>query len=64
MSTPHIFALYTEMIIRAIYELNGFKIGDEVVNNLRYVDDIVIPSESEEQMQQLINMMVNESESK
>ena len=45
-------------------ELEGFKFGGKVVKNLRYVDDIVIVSESNEQLQQLINVVVTESERK
>ena len=59
-----IFALYTEMIMRTIDELGGFKIVGKVVNNLRYADNTVIQAESEEQLQQLINVVVTESERK
>ena len=62
VASPHLFALYIEMIMRAIAELDGFKIGGKVVNNLRYAGDTVILSDSEKQLQQLINVMVTESE--
>jgi len=35
-----------------------------VINNLRYADDTVIIAESEEQLQQLINVVVGASEEK
>ena len=36
--------VYSE-IMRAIHELDGFKTGGKVVNNLRYADDTVILTE-------------------
>ena len=44
--------------------LHGFRIGGTVVNNLRYADDTVIISESEEQLQRLINVVVTKNEEK
>ena len=44
--------------------MEGFRIGGKVVNNLRYADDTVILAESEQQLQQLINTVVTESELK
>ena len=45
-------------------QLDCFKISDKVVNNLRYADDTVILCESEEQLQQLIDVVVTEIEKK
>ena len=64
VASPHLFALYTEMIIREIEDMESFRIGGKVVNNLRYADDTVILAESEQQLQQLINTVVTESELK
>ena len=64
VASPHLFALYTEMIMREIEDMEGFRIGGKVVNNLRCADDTVILAESEEQLQQLINTVVTESELK
>ena len=61
VASPHLFALHTEMIMREIEDMEGFRIG---VNNLRYADDTVILAESEQQLQQLINTVVTESELK
>ena len=49
VASPHLFALYTEMIMRELGDLEGFRIGGRptVVNNLRYADDTVIVAESE-----------------
>ena len=51
VASPHLFALYTEMIMMELDDVDGFRIGGTVVNNLRYADDTVIISESEEQLQ-------------
>ena len=42
MASPHLFALYTEMIIRSIDYMDGIKIGVTVINDIRYADDTVI----------------------
>ena len=64
VASPHLFALYTEMIMRELDDMDGFRIGGTVVNNLRYADDTVIIGESEEQLQRLINVVVTKSEEK
>ena len=51
VASPHLFALYTEMIMRELDDMDGFRIGGTVVNNLRYADDTVIIAESEAQIQ-------------
>ena len=58
----HRNALYTEMVMRQLGDMEGFRIGGTVVNNLRYSDDTFIVSESEEQLQRLINVVVANSE--
>ena len=63
VASPH-FALYTEMIMREIDDMDGFRIGGTVVNKLRYADDTVIIAESEEQLQRLIDVVVTKSEEK
>ena len=50
--------------MREIEDMEGFQIGGKVVNNLRYTDDTVILAKSEQQLQQLINTVVTESELK
>ena len=47
--SPHLFALYTEMIMRELDGMDGFRIGGTVENNLRDADDTVIITDSEEQ---------------
>ena len=50
--------------MKELGEMEGFRIGGTVVNNLRYADDTVIVAESEEQLQRLINIVVAKSEEK
>ena len=64
VSSPHLLALYTEMIMRELDDMDGFRIGGIVVNNLRYADDTVIIADSEEQLHHLINVVVTKSEEK
>ena len=47
VASPHLFALYTEMIMRNIEGKGGFRVGGTVINNLRYTDDTVIIAETE-----------------
>ena len=51
------------MIMREIEDMEGFRTVGKVVNNIGYTDDTVILAESE-QLQQLINTVVTESELK
>ena len=62
--SPDLFALYGENIMKALEDLVGVKVGGVNINNLRYVDDAVIIAESEEQLQQLMNVVEEESAKK
>ena len=64
VASPHLFALYTEIIMRELGDMEGFRIGGTVVSNLRYTDDTVIVAVSEEQLQRLINVVVVKNEVK
>ena len=48
--------------MRELDDMDGFRIGGTVVNNLRYADDTVIIAEFEEQLQRLISVVVTKSE--
>ena len=61
VASPHLFALYTEMIMRKLGDMEDFRICGTVVNNPDYT---VIVAESEEQLQRLINVVVAKSEEK
>ena len=62
VASPHLFALYTEMIMRELDDMDGFIIGGTVVNTYRYAYGTVIIAESEERLQRLINVVVTTSE--
>ena len=44
--SPHLFAMYTEMIMISLEDKGGFRICGREINSLRYVDDTVIHAES------------------
>ena len=50
--------------MRNIEGKGGFRVGGTVINNLRYADDTVIIAETEEELQQLIDIVVRESANK
>ena len=52
------------MIMRKIEGKRGFRVGGTVINKLRYANDAVIIAETEEKLQQLINIVVRESKYK
>ena len=64
VASPHLFALYTEMVMRELDDMDSFRIGGTVVNNLRYADDTVIIAEYEEQFHRLFIIVVTMSEVK
>ena len=39
VASPHLFAMYTKMIIISLEDKGGFKIGGRVTNKLRYAGD-------------------------
>ena len=64
VASSHLFALYTDMIMRELDGIDCIRICGIVVNNLRYADDTVIVAKSEEQLQRLINVVVTKAEEK
>ena len=51
--------------MRSIDDMGGIKMGVvHVINNLKYADDTVIIAESKNQLQQLMDTVVEESEAK
>ena len=57
--SPALFNLYTEMIFRAIEDMDGVKIGGLNINNLGYADDTVLIAETPEQLQEMCGMKIN-----
>ena len=64
VASPHLFEMYTEMIMRSLEDNGGFRIGDRVINNPRFADDTVILAETEHELQHLMDSVVQESEHK
>ena len=64
VASLHLFALYTEMIMRSIDDMSGIKMGDTVINNIKYTDVTVIIAESEVNCKQLLETLVKGSEAK
>ena len=61
--SPELLSLDTEMIMRKAQHLVGVKIGGINYNNLRYADDTAILAESEEQLQEIMDVVVKEQDS-
>ena len=59
--SPELFSLYTEMIMRKINHMDGVRIGGINVNYIRYADDTAIVADSEEQLQNVITLIADES---
>ena len=56
---PYLFNLYAEYIIqnaRLDEAQAGIKIAGRNINNLRYVDDIILTAESEEELKGLLKV--------
>ena len=60
--SPILFNIYTELIFRQFEELKGTSIGGRNISNLRYVDDTVLLSDTEEGLQKLVTEAKVESE--
>ena len=60
--SPDLFNLYSEVILRNLDESEGLKANGENLNNLRYADDTSLLAGSEEDLQRLLNIVVEESE--
>ena len=62
--SPDHFNLYSEMILQETEDLKGFIIAGQNINNLRYADDTVLITESEKELQDLLDKAVGESKKK
>ncbi|KAK3769432.1 hypothetical protein RRG08_066439 [Elysia crispata] len=60
--SPDLLNLYSEVILRNLDESEGLKANGENLNNLRYADDTSLLAGSEEDLQRLLNIVVEESE--
>ena len=52
--SPILFNIYTELIFRQFEDIKGTSIGGYDISNLRYVDDTVLVSNTEEGLQRLV----------
>ena len=59
--SPEFFSLYSEIILRTIKDRPGIRIGGANINNLRYADDIVLIAGREEELQDLVHTINEES---
>ena len=64
VASPHLFAMYIEMIMKSLEDKGGFRIDGRVINNLRYADETVILAETEHELHHLMDIVVQESELK
>ena len=60
--SPDLFSLYSEVIMRKIENMPGIAIGGHNINNLRYADDTVLMATSEIDLQELVDVINEESE--
>ena len=59
--SPELFSLYNEIILRTIKDKPGIRIGGASIDNLRYADDIVLIAGREEELQDLVHTISEES---
>jgi len=59
-----LFNYYSELILRELGKDRGLRVGGHNSTNIRYADDTVLPAESEEDLQRLLDVVVVESERK
>ena len=65
VASPHLFAMYIEMLMISLEDKGSFRIGGRVIINLRYADDdTVILAETEPELQHPMDIVVQESEQK
>ena len=62
--SPKLLNLYTEKIFNESDELSGCVVGGENLNNLRYTDDTALLAESESALQDIVDVVRQNSEEK
>ena len=60
--SPDLFSLYSEVILGSIDKLEGGKVGDVNINNIRFADDTVLIAKSEKNLQKLLDAVQKQCE--
>ena len=58
------FSIYGDIIMRALEGMPGIKVGGYNMNNIRYADDTVLIADNENELQEMLDTVVRESEKK
>ena len=64
MFSPDLFNLYSEAVMKEIEDMQGIVVDWYNIDNRRYADDTVLISESQGQLQKLLNKVVEASKAK
>ena len=62
--SPDLFNYYSELIFRELGKEKSLRVGGHNITNIRYADDTVLLTKSEEDLQRLLDVVVVESERK
>ena len=60
--SPDLVSIYSEIIMRALEGMPGTKVGGYNMNNIRYADDTVLIADNENELQEMLDTVVRESE--
>ena len=61
MLSPKLFYLYTEEIFKKKEDIRGVVVGGQNINNMRFADDTLLVAEGEEELQELVDEVKEES---
>ena len=57
--SPILFNLYAKYLIKeTLVEVRDWKIGGRIINKVRYVNDMVITAETQEELEDMVNRLV------
>jgi len=62
--SPDLFARYADRIMRVVKELDGVRIGGVNITSILYADDTTLIADLEAKIQNVLNVVVVESEHK
>ena len=63
MLSPNLFSLCSQVFMDKLEDVEGIKIGGMNINDIRYADDPVLISDSEEKLQRLLDELSEECRS-